>query len=135
MKVTLMSFHSTKWIPQPVLLVETEVMDYIICWNWCSISLHYSEKTWDAIWYIKTGLRNISMAIFKTWIRQMRTRIRRTRRTWRTRRIRRIWRIRRIAYAIFKRFLSFIYSPTKGFIISSKLCSELYLAQGWTTSK
>ena len=65
----------------------------------------------------------------------MRTRIRRMRRTWRTRRIWRIQRIRRIPYAIFKRFLSFIYSPTKGFIISSKLSSELYLAEGWTTSK
>ena len=60
----------------------------------------------------------------------MRTRIRRMRRTWRTRRIgrtrrmlrinriQRIWRIRRIVQAIFKRFLSFIYSATKGFISS-----------------
>ena len=80
----------------------------------------------------------------------MRTQIQRMRRTWRTRRIqrtRRIWRIwriqrtrwiwqirrisriRRIHYAIFKRFFSFIYSATKGFISSSKLSSELYLAE------
>ena len=74
----------------------------------------------------------------------MRTRIRRMRRTrrigqiqriWRIRRTRRIlriqwiWRTRRIAYAIFKRLLSFIYSPTKGFISSSKLSPELYLAE------
>ena len=82
-------------------------------------------------------------AIFKTWIRRVRTRIRRMRRTWRTqgiwriRRTRRILRIRRIQRIrkIFKRFLSFIYSPTKGFTSSSKLSSELYLAEGWTTNK
>ena len=66
----------------------------------------------------------------------MRTRIRRMRRTGRTLRIRRTRRIRRIQQIrIFKRFLSFIYSPTKGFISSSKLSSELYLAEGWTTNK
>ena len=65
----------------------------------------------------------------------MRIRIQRMRRTWRIRRIRWIWRIlrtrriRRIPYAIFKRFFSFIYSRTKGFISSSKLSSELYLAE------
>ena len=71
----------------------------------------------------------------------MRIRIQRMRRTWRIRRIRWIWRIlrtrrirwiqriRRIPYAIFKRFFSFIYSATKGFISSSKLSSELYLAE------
>ena len=87
------------------------------------------------------------LAIFETRIRRMRTRIQRMRRTWGTRRIqriqriqriwriqrtRRIWRIqriRRIPYAIFKRFFSFIYSATKGFISSSKLSSELYLAE------
>ena len=81
-------------------------------------------------------------AIFKTRIWLMRTRIRRMRRTGRTlriRRTRRIWRIRRIRriqqIRIFKRFLSFIYSPTKGFISSSKLSCELYLAEGWTTNK
>ena len=95
-------------------------------------------------------------AIFKTRIRRMRTRIQRIRRTWGTRRIQWIWRIqrtrqiwriqriwwiwriqriRRIPYAIFKRFFSFIYSATKGFISSSKLSSELYLAEGWTTNK
>ena len=63
------------------------------------------------------------MAILKTRIRRMRTWIRRTRRI---RRIQRIWWIRRIAQAIFKRFLSFIYSATKGFIFFSKLSSELY---------
>ena len=86
-------------------------------------------------------------AIFKTRNRQMRTRIQQMRRAWRTRRIRRtrwiqwiqriwgiqrtrrIWRIRRMPYAIFKRFSSFIYSATKGFISSSKLSSELYLAE------
>ena len=50
------------------------------------------------------------------------------RRTWRirrTRRIRRIQRIRRIK----RRLISFIYSDTKGFITSSKLFSELYLAE------
>ena len=89
----------------------------------------------------------MNLAIFKTRIRRMRTQIQRMRRTWRTRRIqrtRRIWRIqrtrwiwqirrisriRRIHYAIFKRFFSFIYSATKGFISSSKLSSELYLAE------
>ena len=55
--------------------------------------------------------------------------IRRTRRIWRIRRIQRIQWIRRIPYAIFKRFFSFIYSATKGFISSSKLSSELYLAE------
>ena len=93
------------------------------------------------------------LAIFETRIRRMRTRIQRMRRTWGTRRIqriqriqriwriqrtrrirrtRRIWRIqriRRIPYTIFKRFFSFIYSATKGFISSSKLSSELYLAE------
>ena len=34
-----------------------------------------------------------------------------------------------------KRFLSFIYSATKGFISSSKLSSELKLAKGGTTNK
>ena len=77
------------------------------------------------------------------WMRRTwRTRwIRRTRRIWRIQRIQRIWwirriqqiwrirRIRRIPYAIFKRFFSFIYSATKGFISSSKLSSELYLAE------
>ena len=68
------------------------------------------------------------MAIFKTrtW------RMRRTRWIWRMRRTRRIrwiqW-IRRIAYGIFRMFLSFIYSATKGFISSSRLSSELYLAE------
>ena len=88
----------------------------------------------------------LSVAIFKARIWWMRTRIRRMRRTWQTRwiwqirrtwripRIQRIWwiqriqRIWRIALAIFKRFLNLIYSPTKGFIISSKLSPELYLA-------
>ena len=48
------------------------------------------------------NLPRIYMAIFKTRIRRMQTRIRRMRRTWRTRRIwrirriQRIWRIRRI---------------------------------------
>ena len=98
-------------------------------------------------------------AIFKTRNRQIRTRIQQMRRAWRTRRIRRtrwiqwiqriwgiqrtrwiwrtrrIWRIRRMPYAIFKRFSSFIYSATKGFISSSKLSSELYLAEAWTTNK
>ena len=37
--------------------------------------------------------------------------------------------------SIFKTFLSFIYSANKGFISSSKLSSELYLAEGWTTNK
>ena len=78
------------------------------------------------------------LAIFETRIRRMRTRIQRMRRTWGTRRIQRIqriqriWRIqriRRIPYTIFKRFFSFIYSATKGFISSSKLSSELYLAE------
>ena len=61
----------------------------------------------------------------------MRTRVQRMRGTWRTRRIWRIqriqWtrRIRRIPYTIFKRFFSFIYSATKGFISSSQLSSEL----------
>ena len=59
----------------------------------------------------------------------MRIRIQRMRRTWRTRRIRWIQRIRRKPYAIFKRFFSFIYFRTKGFICSSKLSSELYLAE------
>ena len=45
-------------------------------------------------------------------------------------RISRIQRIRRIAWAIFKRFLSFNYSATKGFISFSKLPSELYFAEG-----
>ena len=74
--------------------------------------------------------------IRRTWriwrIRRIQ-RIWRIRRTWRIlriRRIQRIWRIRRIqqirriAQAIFKRFLSFIYSATKGFTSSSKLFSE-----------
>ena len=52
-----------------------------------------------------------------------------------TRRIRRIQRIQRIPYAIFKRFFSFIYSATKGFISFSKLYSELYLAEAWTTNE
>ena len=77
-------------------------------------------------------------ASFKTRIRWMRTRIwrmQRTRRIWRmrltrrTRRIRRIQRsqriwwirriqqIRQVAQAIFKWFLSFIYSATKGFYL------------------
>ena len=91
--------------------------------------------------------------IFKTQIQQMRTRIQRMRRTWRTQRIRqtlRIWRIqwiqriprirriqriRRIPYAIFKRFFSFIYPATKCFMSSSKLSSELYLDEAWTTNK
>ena len=66
----------------------------------------------------------------------MRTRIQWMRRTWQTRRTRRIWRIqwtrrvwrigriqriRPIPYAIFM-FFRFIYSATKGFISSSKLC-------------
>ena len=55
-------------------------------------------------------------------------RIWRIQRTWRIRRIQWIWRIRWIPYAIFKRFFSFIYSAAKGFISSSKLSSELYLA-------
>ena len=93
------------------------------------------------------------VAIFKTQIQRMWTRIQRMRRTWltrwiqriqriqwiwqiqRTRWIQRIWRIRqiqrirRIPYAVFKRFFSFIYTATKGFISSSKLSSELYLAE------
>ena len=52
----------------------------------------------------------------------MQTRIQRMQRTWRT------WRIRRIRQI-------FIYSATKGFISSSKLFSELYLAEAWTTNK
>ena len=59
-------------------------------------------------------------------------------RIWRIQRIWRIWRnqqIQRIAQAIFKRFLSFIYSATKGFISSRKLSSELYLPEEWTTNK
>ena len=62
----------------------------------------------------------------------MQTRIRRIQRT---RRIQRIWQIRRIqwirqiASAIFKWFLSFINSATKGFLSSSRLSSELYLAE------
>ena len=32
---------------------------------------------------------------------------------------------------LFKWFLSFIYSATKRFISSSKLSSELYLAEAW----
>ena len=75
----------------------------------------------------------------------MRTRIQRMRRTWQTRRTRQIWRIQRIQwiwriqwtrriwrirriqrirpipYAILM-FFRFIYSATKGFISSSKLC-------------
>ena len=50
-------------------------------------------------------------------------------------RIQRIQRIFRIAYPIFKKFLSFIYSGTKGSISSSKLFSELYLVEGWTANK
>ena len=93
------------------------------------------------------------VAIFKTQIQRMWTRIQQMRRTWltrwiqriqriqwiwqiqRTRWIQRIWRIRqiqrirRIPYAVFKRFFSFIYTATKGFISSSKLSSELYLAE------
>ena len=87
------------------------------------------------------------VAIFKTQIQRMRTRIQRMQRTWRTRWIQRIqriqwiWRtgqiqrIRRIPYAVFKRFFSFIYSATKSFISSSKLSSELYLAEALTTKK
>ena len=48
---------------------------------------------------------------------------------WRIRQIQQIQWIRRIPYAIFKRFFSFIYSATKGFISSGKLSSELYLAE------
>ena len=55
----------------------------------------------------------------------MQTRIQRMRRTWRTWRIRRNRRIRQI----------FIYSAIKDFISSSKLFSELYLAEAWTTNK
>ena len=85
-------------------------------------------------------LKETQTAIFKTRIQRMR-RTWRTRRIWRIQRTRwirrtqRIWRIqriqwiRRIPYAIFKRFFSFIYSVTKGFISSSKLSSELYLAE------
>ena len=71
-------------------------------------------------------------AIFKTRIRRRRTRIQRMRRTWGIQRICQIQqtrRIRRMPYVIFKRFFSFIYSATKGFISSSKLSSELYLAE------
>ena len=69
----------------------------------------------------------------------MRTPIRRMRRTWRTRRIRRtqwIWRIRRIQRTrrIFKRFLSFIYSTTKGFTSFSELSSE-FLGYTWLKSE
>ena len=82
------------------------------------------------------------MAIFKTRIRRMGTRIRQMRRTWQTPWTRgtwRIWRIQRIQgtrrirwiqWIWRKRFLSFIYSATKGFISSSKLSSELYFAEG-----
>ena len=64
---------------------------------------------------------------FKTPIWRMRG-------TWWTRRVQRIWRIRRIR-RIFKSFRSFIYSATKGVISSSKLTSELYLAEGLTTNQ
>ena len=64
----------------------------------------------------------------------MRTRIRRMRQIQQIWRIRRTQRIQQI-WRIFKRFLSFIYSATKGFTSSSKLSSELYLAEGWRTNK
>ena len=57
----------------------------------------------------------ISTAIIKTRIQRMRARIQR---------------IRRIARAIFKRFLSFVYSSAKGFAFFAKLSSELYLPEG-----
>ena len=41
----------------------------------------------------------------------------------------RVWRIRRMAYTIIKRFVSFVYSANKGFFYSTKLSSELYLAE------
>ena len=70
------------------------------------------------------------------WMRRTR-RIRRTQQIRRTRRIQRIqwiqriWRIRQIQWIqqIFKWFLSFINFVTKGFLSSSRLSSELYLAE------
>ena len=53
-------------------------------------------------------------------------RIQQTRRIWR---ILRIQRIRRIPYTFFKTLFSFIYSATKGFISSTNIFSELYLAE------
>ena len=37
-----------------------------------------------------------------------------------------------MAYTIIKRFVSFVYSANKGFLYSTKLSSELYLAERWT---
>ena len=36
---------------------------------------------------------------------------------------------------IFKWFLRFIYSATKGFLPSSRLSSEIFLAESWATNK
>ena len=36
---------------------------------------------------------------------------------------------------IFKWFLRFIYSATKGYLPSSRLSSEIFLAESWATNK